>query len=343
MKRHSILTTLFPRMAFSRRSIPEIQQVTEGLGWEDSELPELKLRRLRPWIGVLADHDDQPLEVVVKNWLPEFKVDAGSGPKKIQCHLIYREVGDSFESLRLTGNPAMAHIFLGARDAAGAVIEMRPLENPEHGGRAGEPVPISDDEKFRRIWNLLQDERVSTVDLVLRIDVLSAEAVKSSEPNISVHQFAARRKEWVASEFTTGYRRVICHILQCLGSTANQWHHLKGSFLPLELSSDLPPPSILNTNQSDGLHSTPEDAWRLLCSFHSVEICAKAVNKQGHYVLGLQDFISGLTSEIGDKDGSTPSLILLNALYEEKAIARRVGLRKVLEYFIYEELPSLPR
>lgn len=157
---------------------------------------------------------------------------------------------------------------------------------------------------------------------------------------------AAIRREHAAFEITTGYRHYISHLLLLIHCAAAHSKYHNGRPLPLPLM-DVPPLRVVSkTSKKGDLHATTEDAWRLLCTFHSVEVAAKRVNREikqgGYFVLSLQDFVFSLTESPIEGETETTAAMILSHLYHEKSIKRNIGLRKALEYYIYEALPNLP-
>ncbi|HBJ83455.1 MAG TPA: hypothetical protein DDZ88_06185 [Verrucomicrobiales bacterium] len=335
VKHHSILTTVFPRLPFARRSISQILECLKvGLG----SIPA-GAHLLKPCIGTLIKEADDQSYVFVKDILPEVQVLG----KRVRCHLSYEEVPVLAEVLVEAENPAIVQITLNLRHLDGGVTEFE-------GSDLSLPTGSKLDEVnqrgllFKRLWDILLLPKVTSIDFQIMLVVAAGESENAD--------IAAERRERVAREFTTGYRRFVSLLIQLISCAAYDSQFKVGRALPMALRDVSISCHVVQsglTSQLSELHSTKEDAWRLLCTFHSVEVTAKKINKavfssgEITYVLGLQDFVASLCVH-GDSasDDDFTAVRMINYLFNEKGIKREIALRKILEYYIYEALPNLP-
>lgn len=335
VKHHSILTTVFPRLPFARRSISQILEcLKNGFG----SIP-VGAYSLKPCVGSLILEEDGQSYVFVKDILPEVQV----LKKRVRCHLSYEEVPVSAKVLLEANNPAIVQITLNLRHQDGSVTEF-------NGSDLSLPTGSKLDEVnqrgllFKRFWDILLLSQVTSIDFQIMLVVATGESESADS--------AAERRERVAREFTTGYRRFVSLLIQLISCAAYDSTYKAGRALPMALrdvSTSCHVVQSAATSVFSELHSTKEDAWRLLCTFHSVEVTAKQVNKavflhgETTYVLGFQDFVASLCVDGNStSDEDFTAVRMINSLFTEKGIKREIALRKILEYYIYEALPNLP-
>jgi hypothetical protein len=269
----------------------------------------------------------------------------------VDCLLSYEELASDNAIWKEHGeeNRALVLTKLRLLDADGKLLSQVAVENkaPKTGAEQHEQLGTL----LVKYAGILDNEQVSIIEFQITIFVSQDDCpgYTHNPDSREGRELAALRSEHVAYELTTGYRRYISHLLLLINCAAriSQWKD--GRRLPLPLMK-VTAGRVVSTgspaSQLGELHATTEDAWRLLCTFHSVEIAAKRVNRyitsQEAFVLGLQDFVHSLTeaSSRGEEPGTAE--LILRHLYEEKGIKWEIGLRKALEYYIYESLPCMP-
>ncbi len=336
MKRHSILTTLFPRLPFARKSLHDL--IDEGGG----VLEETGYRALKPGIGVLKQKNGS-FDVFVARFLPTLDVCG----KKIKCNLSYREVGSDHPLVKASGNLAVVLTHLSVVGANGEDIDNYVGKDSDVRYWLKDDIEGANNRTlvFQMLGSLLSNEHVADLHFTITIFVVHDEMGGDRKTSQN-----AERRERLARELTTGYRRFVSLLLVTLSAAAHLKSYLKGRDLPLVLSQ-IDGANHVETSKSVGeatdLHSTREDAWRLLCTFHTIEVAAKKANMLGgagssDFVLGLQEFVSSLT-ELPNTEGQPATAVeIIEELYNSKGILRTIALRKTLEYYIFEALPCMP-
>jgi hypothetical protein len=336
VKRHSILTTLFPRLPFARKSLKDLVHEFGEAVQQTSHHP------LKPGIGELKRQGDI-YDVFIPRFLPSLEVCG----KKVQCNLCYREVGSDHELVEASGNMAVVLTHLEVLDVNGEDIDSYvgrgadvyyPLENDVEGSDKRSLV-------FQALAGLLSNKQVAQLHFTITIFVVHDDVTTESK---SLQN--AERRERLARELTTGYRRFVSLLLVTLSAAAHIKRGLEGRDLPVvlnQIDGANQVQTMKTVGQETDLHSTREDAWRLLCTFHTIEVAAKEANKTGaeppsDFVLGLQDFVSSLTELPNKESQPATSVKIIERLYQSKGILRPIALRKTLEYYIFEALPCMP-
>jgi hypothetical protein len=292
------------------------------------------------------------VNVFVADVLPPFSLSQPThnfpfpDPKKVRCHLVYKEEStcDGLAHAVSTDgahNHAVVQISLFIKDASGATVDLL-LAIPgadDAEGAAGRGL------MYGKLWSYLIDPRKLTFHFQITIFVSTEHA---SSPDV--------RREHVARELTTGYRNYVSILLLMLScnAAASQWNI--GRSLPAFLRADevllaahaIDPLPRARAMPNTNLHSNREDAWRLICPLSSVEKIAKIVNgsmfgrQDQAFVLGLQNFVDGLTV-VQLADGSSHgALRIIEKLHAERKVMPQIALRKSLEYYIYEAMNNIP-
>lgn len=369
MKRHSILTTLFPRLPIARHSIPEIlaKHCID-------DLPAKPFWDLLPYCGAIQQTDGGTPQVVIPNFLPCVSI----LDKLIKCNLFYEErdatdlcfqdstwvehgmdVAENFlAGLPPKKNQALVWTKIDVRSAKGDSLNQFEIPGVAVDDEAEERLH----KVYRHMVNLMDDagigEEVAEIHFNITIAISQGSCpgysgVAGLQPNNFRQKEEALvgiRREYLARELTTGYRRYVSLLLVTAWAASTVAKRKTGREEPLVFARVGKACHIVDPGSagpSSDLHSTTEDAWRLLCTFDNVEDASKTVNRGpnhgGHdYVLCLDSFMDSLVGDSLRVDEQSTAVEILNHLYLKKGIKMEIALRKTLEYYIYEGVPCMP-
>jgi len=197
----------------------------------------------------------------------------------------------------------------------------------------------------------------------------AVEAITSDKTNLDLllavflkeelNQDPCKRKELLAREITTVYRRAVTILLNfCLGAAYGKKFEAGSQVaddIPIyEFQEELEGHTRVREDfGSDAgsittLHSTMEDSWRLVCGFHLLEQeldmfnhDLRKANRAKDTICSLSDFFDELTSHVHNRAiAPNPSRSFFELLENRRAVGRRIALRKTTEYFLYEDLPA---
>ena len=364
MKRHSILSTLFPRLPFSRCSLSELMAEYQIVSGQRQNIP------LTPGLGSFIESGSGDKFIWVSNGLPSFDLKIASSVAtakevEVACHIAYQEPDKA--TLDLTRNKGVALIRFEAikreENSLKHVVDFQPSEGIPAAGSHGDD---SDVNIQLDLFRALVDPDVDLINIIIHIDVLSLDDLKASlvekierptdeQLKVAYKRARARRRQLVAAELTTGYRRYIglCLYLIHLASNKN-YHHGQTNRKPSYIMEQSEPQIVHPDSARATLHATPEDAGRLLCSFSSVEKASKRENRAAigtdrMNVLNVNSFIQQLILSLPahnpDPEGATEyttAELIVNRLYNHKCVGLDIGFRKTFEYYLYEKMSCMP-
>jgi len=133
-------------------------------------------------------------------------------------------------------------------------------------------------------------------------------------PTQDYRKLMCRRKEYCAFELTAAYRRLV-EVIQVI----------RGKVVRLGVAHGAAAPT-------DKLHPTTEAAWRLLCSFQSIEAVMFKLRSQRRFPRRITNF----TDFLRCSDRQMQSFY--DYWCDEKRVGREIVEKKTLEYFIHRSL-----
>jgi hypothetical protein len=341
MKRKSILTTQFPRLGFHHYTINEIDgHFCDGINSGNDGEPPLHQGFIAPFI-CRRFTDGTIVKLLVSRFLPTFSVEG----KTFYTNLVYEEKdGDStvFQTSIIessdTSGPAGAEkrtqgacqIFLGFAPAGETKQRLFSVKNS--------------DGTFKQILDQLFSSDATEITINLHVYVAKQLTVSkaASESPRAFDKRMAERKYLIAKEIVTIYRHYVERVQGILAHRAEEdFQSADGVFRRKVLLSEM---NNLNRvahgrpGPDHDLHSTNEDARRLICSFDTISDALRKVGIESKgaidiptYGAFIRSFTSGARYLAADK--------VLADLETTERIPVRVGFKKLLEYFIFEALP----
>ena len=383
MKRHSILTTLFPRLPIARYSIPQLLDKHSHVDFTAKSEWDLL-----PYVGKIRRTKHGLTRVVVPDFLPPVEILG----KLLKCNLYYeerpaeqstggkplfkdeqwvdngRDVADNFlDGYPEKKNQAVVWTSVDVRSSKSKSFRHFKIEELTSGDTAEETLPKTAEERLHKVHQYMLDifrEADSGKDIAeihFNISILicqgSCPGYEEPDEETDKEKYEARlkalsgiRREYLARELTTGYRRYVSLLLVSAWAAASLTGEKKKEKEHEVFKKVGKSCHIVDTGSAlpnSDLHSTTEDAWRLLCTFDNVEDASKTVNREGKhqkhdYVLCLDSFMDSLVGDRLPAGETSTAIAILDYLYLNRGIKREIALRKTLEYYIYEGVPCMP-
>lgn len=281
------------------------------------------------------------MKLLVSRFLPTFSVDG----KTFYTNLVYEEKdGDSTvfqtsvikakenDNLTPEANKTQGacQIFLGFAPAGEQRQQLFSVKES--------------DGTFKQVLDQLFASTATEITINLHVYVSKQLSVPkvASESQRAFNKRMAERKYLIAKEIVTIYRHYVERVQGILAHRAEEdFQKADGVNRRKELLSEMNNLDRVahgRPGPDHDLHSTNEDARRLICSFDTISeslrkvgIESKGATDLPTYGAFIRSFTSGARYLAADK--------VLSDLESTERIPVRVGFKKLLEYFIFEALP----
>jgi len=360
-RQHSLLATVFPRLSFSRWSLPQLTIHPKRQHTGVRSDAKFTFQELKPYLGTIvtpvAKNDDAGF-VFVSEFLPTFVILG----KAIRCNLSYREESINSELFRMAN---------GKKKKNRAIVQTSMLLRSKDGrdlsasSEAFPPAPSEGEQfqkrsaVFKHLWGILLNPEIDKIDFLISVFV-AKEDCPGYDDNRQEFK-AALRREHLAQILTTGYSLFIGILIQLISCAAYINRHRTERKVPdiLVVAAAEPFPVVERKNRSARNGS---DSSGLLCTFDLIRHVAETVNKRVLAERGrgnvrtFQDFAYSLTEsddivcgKVQAAREDVPPIItqeyvaseIIRQLFIVNGIRERTALQRTVEYFISESLPSV--
>ena len=321
MKKHSILSTIFPRLGFNNLTLSEL------LGKHKDPSGTL-----HPYITREITSASGKTGLLVTDLFEPIEVD----DLRCRVHLQYTELspGEPHYDVMSTGTSNSAKVFVVCRVSTAEGIIAKPLDG----------VTESDIHYF--FARLIERYPKVTIHFNILIVLAKNQILETSANERLLNHHRAERKELVALELTTGYRRYINIFLKFLLALAHHRKH-KNPNWSIGLSAGYLTVSdayVVDDTVGGNFHASIEDSWRLVCLFSQVKDAARIINLDENEckipVISLNHFVNSILSDDSSGKKGGESIKIIKLLHKTEHVSLQIGLKKCLEYFIYEGIPS---